>query len=293
MCLRFSGVVDLMNSPSDQSNRCEPGLVRWRANATTACQSAVESGSLIFLFQMLGRLDEELSCTNGRLARIILFSDQTIADFINATFEPIWESVRPVPIISIDFRNGHVINRTIPGNIATYVLAADGQVLDILPGLYTPDAYLSQLKWLKTLDYIASMPVERRQAALYEYHTDAIKRLTLKKSASVSQSSALSAHSMGTSAYATATERSTKPIASTKPDLPEVAPGVQKLTIDEASQWQAQVQDTRDNEVLRRCTIHEALAKSKPVRPDAVTKWLFREVLNLDLDDPYLGLASP
>lgn len=241
---------------------------------------------------MLGRLDEELCCTNARLARIMLFSDQTIADFINSTFEPVWESVRPVPIISIDFRNGHVINRTIPGNIATYVLAADGQVLDILPGMYTPDAYLAQLKWFKTLDYIASMPMERRQAALYEYHTDAIKRLSLK-SASVSQSIAASHRglSAASGSYATATERSTKPIASTKPDLPEVAPGVQKLTIDEASQWQALVQDTRDNELLRRSTIHESLARSKPVRPDAVTKWLFREVLNVDLDDPYLGLA--
>ncbi len=278
-----------MDLPCDQGNRCEPGLIRWRADAVTACQSASESSALIFLFQMLGKLDEELCCTNARLARTMLFSDQTIADFINATFEPVWESVRDVPIISIDFRNGHVINRTIPGNIATYVLAADGQVLDILPGMYTPDAYLAQLKWFKTLDYIASMPFARRQAALYEYHTDAIKRLSLK---STPHSISLSAAGMGASGgAATATERATKPMASTKPDLPEVAPGVQKLTMDEASQWQALVQDTRDNEVHRRSTIHESLAKSKPVRPDAVTKWLFREVLNLDLDDPYLGLS--
>jgi hypothetical protein len=29
-----------------------------------------------------------------------------------------------------------------------------------------------------------------------------------------------------------------------------------------------------------------------PVTPDAISKWLYREVLGTDLDDPYLGLKD-
>ncbi len=66
----------------------------------------------------------------------MLFSNDEIADFINTTFEPTWQSVRPVPLVRIDFGNGHVVTRTLHGNIATFVCNADGHVLDILPGIY-------------------------------------------------------------------------------------------------------------------------------------------------------------
>ena len=37
------------------------------------------------------------------------------------------------------------MTRTLHGNIATYVCTADGQVLDILPGIYAADAYQAKL----------------------------------------------------------------------------------------------------------------------------------------------------
>jgi len=50
--------------------------------------------------------------------------------------------------------------------------------------------------------------------------------------------------------------------------------------------------DTEQNELSRRLQSHEALAKSGMVRPAEVTKWVYKEVLHADLDDPYLGLGN-
>ena len=47
----------------------------------------------------------------------MLFSDKQTADFINANFEPAWQSVRDVPTITID---GKYDPFTPPGNGAAY-----------------------------------------------------------------------------------------------------------------------------------------------------------------------------
>ena len=60
----------------------------------------------------------------------MLFSDESVASFVNANFEPAWESVRPVPLVHIDFGNGQVLTRTLHGNILTSVCTAEGLVLD-------------------------------------------------------------------------------------------------------------------------------------------------------------------
>ena len=81
----------------------------------------------------------------------MLFSSDTVANTINNAFEPVWESVRPVPIVTIDFGNGHAITRTLHGNIATYLCNAQGTVFDILPGIYEPTEYLNQLNQFSLL----------------------------------------------------------------------------------------------------------------------------------------------
>jgi hypothetical protein len=50
--------------------------------------------------------------------------------------------------------------------------------------------------------------------------------------------------------------------------------------------------DSEVNERIRRKAIHAHLAKqSTTVQPNDIKKWLFREVLHADLDDPKLGLG--
>ncbi len=104
----------------------------------------------------------------------MLFSNQDIAEYINQWFEPVWHSLRPVPIVKIDFQNGHVIKRTLQGNIATVVCASDGQVLDVLPGIYSANTYLEQLKKLRDLSILAnSKPADRKGFLDHYYRTEA------------------------------------------------------------------------------------------------------------------------
>jgi hypothetical protein len=49
--------------------------------------------------------------------------------------------------------------------------------------------------------------------------------------------------------------------------------------------------DTTYNETERRALIHRKLAELPTVHPDGVHRWLYKEVLHADLDDPYLGLS--
>jgi hypothetical protein len=100
-----------------------------------------------------------------------LFSRENVAAYINNAFEPAWESVRPVPTVTIDFGNGIVLTRTLHGNIASYVCNADGKVLDVIPGIYTPDVYVQRLNELSLLaNYLRVRTPEVGGQFLKEYH---------------------------------------------------------------------------------------------------------------------------
>jgi glutamate/tyrosine decarboxylase-like PLP-dependent enzyme len=51
-------------------------------------------------------------------------------------------------------------------------------------------------------------------------------------------------------------------------------------------------EDSRVNETTRRHQIHEYLAKHEPPAVVDIYRWLYREVLDTDLSDPYLGLGK-
>ncbi len=61
-----------------------------------------------------------------------------------------WESVRPVPKVTIDFGDGRKLERTLTGNSAHYVLDSNGRVIDALPGLYSAKAFLRVLSGAET-----------------------------------------------------------------------------------------------------------------------------------------------
>jgi hypothetical protein len=147
----------------------------------------------------------------------VLFSDKSLADYISKNFEPCWESVRPVPTLTLDFGNGRTITRTLNGNIATYVCNSDGTIRDILPGIYSPSDYG------RCLSDFAGEPFRAKTNSRF-----AEKDLAL---------------------------------------------------------------DTRENEVERRAQIRRKLASMGPTYPNQIKRWLYKEILHADLDDPYLGLG--
>jgi len=221
-----------------------------------------------------------------------LFSNDEVAAFIHRNFEAVWESVRPVPLVQIDFGGGTKIIRTLHGNIATYLCNADGHVLDVLPGIYTPNQYLQSLSQFQMLaGYVAQRSLLTPETRLQNYHraqADALKNRQaqpqLVRSPYISK---------------LAIENPIKLVLASAAGNPFIndatawsAPAKLKLDTEDLANWKLLAEDTKINESQRRRQIHERLAGKANVRPTDLTKWLYREVLHADLDDPYLGLGS-
>jgi len=226
-----------------------------------------------------------------------LFSRDDVATFVNRYFEPVWESVRPVPIVRIDFGNGNLLTRTLHGNIATYVCSADGQVLDLLAGIYTPTVYLTRLQQFRLLaDYVDQQGAAKRAERLRDYHKAQLA--TMAKNAHPAVLVNLPLPDMGKARI----ERPLKVILDVGDWARAVAEtdaaraklgGAPKLdSAEDLATWTALVKDTEANESVRRKQVHELLASVSPATPAALTKRIYKDILHADLDDPYLGLGS-
>jgi len=230
----------------------------------------------------------------------VLFSREEVAAFIDRNFEPAWESVRPVPIIRIDFGNGHVSTRTLHGNVASYVCTADGEVMDILPGIYTPDGYTAALEPPRALaGAVSRLAPAPRQARLRDYHRQRAGRLrTLQQVANAGPPGAQS----GRANNAPINRDRGKDVVERRVEQVVVIPGVMNgrnfapgpmpRSAAELATWAPLAADTVRNETQQRLLIHDRFATADPVRPEQIKRWLYREVLHADLDDPFLGLGD-
>jgi hypothetical protein len=125
---------------------CDVSRLFWYTDLEQAKAAAHRLGRPILSLHLLGRLDDELSCANSRLFRTLLYSDDAIAAILRDQYVLHWHSVREVPHVTIDLGNGRVIKQTITGNSAHFLLAEDGEPLDVLPGLYSPAAFRQQIE---------------------------------------------------------------------------------------------------------------------------------------------------
>jgi hypothetical protein len=118
----------------------------WYTDLDEAKQAARATGRHILSLRLLGNLDEEFSCANSRFFRTVLYANAEVSRHLREHFVLHWKSVRPAPRILIDMGDGRRLERTITGNSIHYILDADGTVLDALPGLYGPRAFLDALR---------------------------------------------------------------------------------------------------------------------------------------------------
>ena len=77
------------------------------------------------------------------------FSDKTIVNFVKQHFVPVWESVVPTRVTTFDLGGGKTVTGINNGEIALYVCRPDGKVIDILPGLRSPQETLDFLRAAK------------------------------------------------------------------------------------------------------------------------------------------------
>lgn len=99
----------------------------------------------------------------------MLFSNPTIAKVMNEDFVPHWVNVRDVPKVTIDFGKGRVLERTLNGNIATYICLPDGRTLDVITGLNDEATYLRRLQEGLEL-YRAVRKLPNLREAVLSYH---------------------------------------------------------------------------------------------------------------------------
>ena len=130
----------------------------------------------ILSLRLLGDLREDLSCANSRLFRSTLYANAELSAFLRQHFVLHWSTERPVPRVTIDFGDGqHRLVRTTTGNSAHYVLDEDGNVLDVLPGLYTPDVFRKQLvASLALADAVRNARPGARAAAIVDFQRNRV-----------------------------------------------------------------------------------------------------------------------
>jgi len=142
----------------------------WYTDLEEAKRAAKAQNKPILSLRLLGNLNEEFSCANSRLFRAILYSNAEISKYLRDNYILHWRSVRPAPRITIDFGDGRKIERTITGNSIHYILDADGNIIDAIPGMYSPVKFLGYIKKANVAyQAVHGLSKKERQLALMKY----------------------------------------------------------------------------------------------------------------------------
>ncbi|MBI4852582.1 MAG: hypothetical protein HY819_12370 [Acidobacteria bacterium] len=167
-----------IESVSRQRDAYQSGLY-WYTDLEEAKAASKSSGKPILSLRLLGNLDEELSCANSRFFRVVLYSNSEISKYLHENYILHWKSVRPVPKMTIDFGDGRKMERTITGNSIHYILDPQGRIVDALPGMNSPKAFLDWLIKVEPLTKFEYNVNDKNQAAfrfsgLRTFHRNAI-----------------------------------------------------------------------------------------------------------------------
>ncbi len=158
-----------------QQRDCYASKLYWYTDLEAAKAAAKASGKPILSLRLLGNLDRDLSCANSRFFRVVLYPNGEVSQVLRDRFILHWESVRPVPKVTIDFGDGRQLERTLTGNSIHYILDSDGRIIDALPGLYGPKAFLRELGQAEIVAKASSkLKDEERAELLNQYYRDRI-----------------------------------------------------------------------------------------------------------------------
>lgn len=234
-------------------------LLYWFTDLQAAIAEAQRTKRPILSLRLLGRLDEELSCANSRFFRKSLYIAPAINQLLRERFILHWESVRPVPKVTIDFGHGKTLVKTLTGNSAHLVLDTTGRPVDALPGLFDAETF-AQL--LVRAHAIAAAP-RKHVAAM---HRQDLERPVLVRHAPPSPR-----------AFDASRIAPTKHMV----ELPVLRNVLQDVDAD-----------TQQNLELH-AQVHELFAAGMQWTTDELVDWMYRELFLMPPDDPALGLDVP
>lgn len=232
-------------------------LLYWFTDLDAAIAEARRTGRPILSLRLLGRLDDELSCANSRFFRKSLYVDPVINRLLRERFVLHWQSVRPVPLVTIDFGDGRRLTRTLTGNSAHLVLDSAGRVVDALPGLFAADVFARLLEGA-----LAMASLDRRHLA--------------------------TAHRRALARPLAPPPPPPRALAAS-----QLAPGKHLVEAPVLRGVSMHVDhDTQQNLALH-AQVHALFAAGMQWTVDQLVDWLYRELFLMPPDDPALGLDVP
>jgi hypothetical protein len=171
-----------------QQRDCYASRLYWYTNLEQAKAAAKASGKPILSLRLLGNLDQDLSCANSRFFRVALYPNAEVSQVLRDRFILHWQSVRPVPKVTIDFGDGRKLERTLTGNSIHYVLDASGRPIDAILGLYGPQAFLRQLQQSEVVVKTAATQTGlNRDNYLKQYYGDRLNAIQAQWSGDLSK----------------------------------------------------------------------------------------------------------
>ncbi len=294
---------------------CSASRLYWFTDFEQARAEAQRTGKPILSLRMLGLLTEELSCANSRFFRTTLYANQEISRTLREKFVLHWQSVRPVPRITIDFGDGRKIERTVTGNSAHYALTSDGRPIDALPGLYGPAAFLG---WLGRVEHLAATLHQAGEAqrgeVLQAYHQRRLQQIDanwrgdlakagLDDSLAIAattdealwrQVAALHAGAATLDAASLQLIRAQNPNALQAGRLAVTKARIEDPLVRLVANLQADIAlDTVRNEYQLHRRIHIAFAAGQGIVAgvNPLNEWVYAELFLTPSSDPWLGLA--
>ena len=177
---QWQRITTALDNVAQQKNSYIAGLY-WHTDLESAKKASAESGKPILSLRLLGKLTDEFSCANSRFFRTVLYPNDAVAAMLRERFVLHWQSVRPVPTVTIDFGDGRKLERTLTGNSIHYILDSQAQPLDALPGLYGPQAFLRGLLSAESLfKSLAGKNEVERNLLLNRYYVSQQNKIALQ-----------------------------------------------------------------------------------------------------------------
>jgi hypothetical protein len=171
---RLSAALDAVAKQRD----ARAARLFWYTDLEAAKREAQATGKPILSLRLLGQLDEELSCANSRFFRTALYPNREVNKLLRDRFVLHWSSERPAPVVTIDFRDGRTLKRTVTGNSLHYVLDSQGRLVDAIPGLWGPQAFTRVVERAGELAReVAPLAERARRRRLASYHEQALTAL--------------------------------------------------------------------------------------------------------------------
>jgi hypothetical protein len=229
-------------------------LLYWFTDLDAAVAEARRTKRPILSLRLLGRLDEELSCANSRFFRTLLYPDPRVNGILREQFVLHWQSMRPVPRVTIDFGDGRKIERTITGNSVHLVLDMYRRPVDALPGLVDAATFAQLLAGAHALALAD-------RATLPALHARAMRRPPPPP-------------------------RVHRAVAASM-----IAPSKHVL---EMPMLRAVMPDDTAGNIALHMRVHQAFASGASAWSiDELVEWIYRELFLMPMNDPALGLDAP